>query len=493
METILKGKNLILISTAVVATSCASEQKAPEVVKPNVIYILADDMGIGDLGCYGQQLIETPNIDKLAAQGMIFSNHYAGCTVSAPSRSALLSGQHTGHTSIRGNRELTGMEGQEPMDGTTYTIAKMFKDAGYATGAFGKWGLGIVGSEGDPKNLGFDKFYGYNCQREAHRYYPQHIWDNDQKVVFTENKGGKQVVYAPDVIQKETIKFIQDNKDKPFFTYVAIVQPHAELIVPQDEIIDKYRAKIKEEKPYVATQKGAEYGDPDFDTMPYCSQPEARATYAAMVERVDKYVGEIVAELEKQGILDNTLIMFSSDNGVHIEGGADPDFFDGNGPFRGYKRDFTEGGVHVPFIANWNGKIPAGSSSDHVSAFWDMLPTFAEIAGVELKGDIDGISMTPTLFAKGQGQKEHDFLYWESTISYGGSQAVRVGDWKIIRSKIGTKGFDNADIEVYNIKNDVEELNNVAAEHPEIAQKGIEIMNREHTLNPNFAFPLEQK
>ena len=478
------SKKIILGGLVLSATACAHNPESNKT--PNIIYILADDLGIGDLGCYGQQKILTPNIDKLASQGMMFTDHYAGCTVSAPSRSVLMTGLHTGHTYVRGNRELK-TEGQFPMSGNAYTVAEMLKDAGYVTGAFGKWGLGSPGSEGDPNNQGFEEFFGYNCQRHAHRYYPTHIWHNQEKYILEGNDNKNKVSYAPDVIHKRSLEFIKENKDNKFFAYIPIVQPHAELVAPNDEIFAKYDGKF-EEKPYVATKPGADYGSDNFDFMQYCSQEKPHATFASMVSRVDKYVGEIMDLLKELELEDNTIVIFSSDNGAHLEGGADPEFFNSNGPFTGHKRDLTEGGIRVPMIAYWKNKIAPGQTSEHISAFWDMMPTFAEIAQVQPPVN-DGISILPTLVGNKEEQKEHESMYWEYSAGKGG-MAVRIGNWKAI--KMGINKNPNAPIKLYDLSNDIAETINVADQHPNIVKKAQQIMEAEHVLNSDYLFKYEK-
>ncbi len=472
---------------ALLSSTCTG--KVEDKKAPNIVYILADDLGYGDLGCYGQQKFSTPNVDRLASEGMMFTQHYAGCTVSAPSRSSLMTGQHTGHTYIRGNKELgENMDGQFPLTANTYTIAKLLKDANYITGAFGKWGLGIPGSEGDPNKQGFDEFWGYNCQRQAHRYYPQYIWHNNQKVILKENDLKKKVTYAPDMIHEEALKFIRTNKDKPFFAFIPLVQPHAELIVPDDEILAQYKG-LFEETPYIARQDGADYGSPNFNISAYSSQSAPRATFAAMVARIDKYVGDILELLKELNIDDNTIIIFTSDNGPHQEGGADPDFFDSNSIFRGYKRDVSDGGIRVPMIVRWKGKVQAGTKSDLVSAFWDIMPTFADLANVKCPENTDGISMLPTLSGKTGNQKKHDFLYWEFK-EKGGRIAVRMGDWKAIQLDVNKN--PEAPIELYDIKNDSEELNNVAEQHPEVIAQVYNIIKREHVKSDIYPFDYEK-
>jgi arylsulfatase A-like enzyme len=448
--------------------------------KPNVIFILADDLGYGDLGFLGQQYIETPNIDRLAAEGMIFTNHYSGATVCAPSRSAFMTGLHTGHTPIRGNSEIQP-EGQYPMPDSLLSLAKIFKQAGYATGAFGKWGLGMNETSGDPLNQGFEEFYGYLCQRYAHRYYPAYLWQNGTQVNMQGNDWTQKVTYAPDLIQEQSLAFIEKNRDNPFFLFMPIVTPHAELAAPDDEIFQKYRAKFGEEKPHVAPP-GGDYG-PEMKIPGYQSESYPHAAFAAMVERIDLYVGEIVAKLEELGLSENTLIVFTSDNGAHREGGADPDFFDSNGPFRGYKRDLYEGGIHVPLVVKWPGKIKAKSSSEHVSAFWDWLPTFADLLGEKSPEGIDGISFLPTLLGIGN-QAKHETLYWEFH-ELGGRQALRQGDWKLVKYQV--KDSAKTTFELFNLKNDPGEQQDLAAKNPEKVKDLDELIQKAHRPNPVFS------
>jgi arylsulfatase A len=322
--------------------------QTPKAGKPNIIFILADDLGYGDVGFNGQKYIKTPNIDRLAKEGMLFSQFYAGTSVCAPSRSSLLSGQHTGHTYIRGNKSVEP-EGQQPIPDSVVTLAEVLKKAGYSTGAFGKWGLGPVGSEGDPNKQGFDQFYGYNCQGLAHRYYPDHLWDNSEKITL---KGNQDLLYnkeyAPDLIQKNALSFI-DAKDgkEPFFLFLPYILPHAELVVPEDSIFQYYKGKFNE-KPF----KGADYG-PNAKKEGYASQEYPHAAFAAMVARLDLYVGQVLEKLKEKGLDQNTLVIFTSDNGPHVEGGADPVFFNSSGGFKGVKRDLYEGGIREPFAARW--------------------------------------------------------------------------------------------------------------------------------------------
>ncbi|MBT3382805.1 MAG: arylsulfatase [Prolixibacteraceae bacterium] len=449
---------------------------ASEKQTPNIIYILADDLGYGDLSCYGQTNFSTPNIDKLAESGMKFTQHYSGCTVCAPSRSALLTGQHTGHTFIRGNKEIQP-EGQHPLEAKAVTMAEVLQKAGYVTGAFGKWGLGYPGSEGDPNNQGFDEFFGFNCQRMGHNYYPYHLWHNQEKIVLKGNEGKQTGEYGPDVIHNRAIKFLEDNKDKPFFMYYPSIIPHAELLAPE-KYMDKYRGKFLPELKYIGVDDGENYR-----LGPYGSQPESHATFAAMVNILDDEVGEIVAKLKELGIYENTLIIFTSDNGPHMEGGADPDYFDSNGILKGYKRDLYEGGIRIPMIAVWDGKIKPGTETDHISAFWDVFPTVAEITGIETLENIDGISFLPTLL--GQEQKPHDYLYWEFH-ERGGRKALRKGDCKLVNYNVLKPELTT--IELYNLIDDPGEENNVAHAHPKIVAELIELMKSARTESEIFLF-----
>lgn len=446
--------------------------------RPNIIYILADDLGYGDLGCFGQKDIRTPNLDRMADEGMRFTQHYSGCTVCAPSRSCLMTGQHTGHTPIRGNKEYYP-EGQHPLPAKAVTLAEILKRSGYATGAFGKWGLGYPGSDGDPINQGFDEFYGYNCQRFAHNYYPYFLRHNDKKVMLPGNEGKRTEQYAPDLIQEQTLKFIEINKGKPFFLFVPQVIPHAELLVPDDDIVKSYRGKFPE-KPYEGVDDGSNY-----KIGGYGSVKTPRANYAAMITRLDRYVGEILDKLRETGLDKKTLVIFTSDNGPHAEGGANPAYFDSSGGLRGQKRDLYEGGIKVPMIAWWPGKITTGDKTNHISAFWDIMPTYAELAGADVPEDIDGISFLPTLLGNAHKQKEHDFLYWEFH-EYGGKQAVRKGKWKAIRLQV--KENPNGPLELYDLQADPKEKINIASQHPDIVRQMEQIMMQAHTKSDVFLF-----
>jgi len=455
-----------------------SPEKIDSERPPNIIYILADDLGYGDLGCYGQERFATPHIDQMARSGIRFTRHYAGSTVCAPSRSVLMTGLHTGHTPVRGNREVQP-EGQFPLPDQAFTLAEMLKQQGYVTGAFGKWGLGYPGSEGDPVHQGFDRFFGYNCQRYAHRYYPQYLWNNAQKYELEGNDWSHTVTYAPDVIQQQTIEFIKAHRDTSFFAYVPMVIPHAELIVPEDSVFHHFKGGFPEQ-PYLGSP-GADYG-PDMVIGMYCSQENPHATFASMVTRLDGYVGEIIQTLEDLGISEHTLVLFSSDNGPHREGGADPVFFESSGGLRGIKRDLYEGGIRVPFVAYWPGTITPGRISTHISAFWDIFPTLAELTGHSCQ-QTDGISFLPELF--GEEQPEHPHMYWEFH-EQGGKQALLKDEWKAVRLGVGKD--PNAPLELYNLSDDPQENNNVASAHPDLTSAFSRIMSEERVPSKTFDF-----
>ncbi|MEM8900365.1 MAG: arylsulfatase [Bacteroidota bacterium] len=452
--------------------ACEPTEPSKEASRPNIIYIIADDLGYGDLGVYGQTLITTPNIDQLAAGGMRFTQHYSGSTVCAPSRAVLMTGKHTGHTVVRGNREIKP-EGQFPMADSVYTLAEMFREAGYSTAAFGKWGLGFPGSEGDPNRQGFDTFFGYNCQRHAHTYYPDYLWSNQTKAGIMENADGKQQVHSADLIQEQILHYLRGRgridasvERQPFFLFLPMTMPHAALQIPEE-----YRASYE--------GKFEEIPQPD-GYYPGVEKP--KSTFAAMVSTVDAHVGQIVQLLDSMGIRENTLIMFTSDNGPHEEGGADPAFFDSNGPYRGVKRDLYEGGVRVPFIANWPGKISSGTTSDHVSAFWDIFPTMAEIIEVNKPEGTDGLSLVPTLMGE-ENQEVHGHLYWEFH-EQGGKQAVRQGKWKGVRLNVGKD--PEPVLELYDLEKDPGETQNLAEEFPEKMAELTALMENSHEKDVNW-------
>jgi len=446
--------------------------------KPNIVFILADDLGYGDLGAYGQRKIETPHIDQLAAEGMKFEQFYAGTSVCAPSRSALMTGQHTGHTYIRGNRELEP-EGQEPLADSVQTFVQLLQKAGYATGAFGKWGLGMVGTSGAPDRKGFDEFYGYNCQRQSHRYFPTHLWHNDQRVELTGNDLTQKVQYAPTLIQEQTLQFMEKNKDRPFFLFIPTVLPHAELAGIDDEHYKKYESAF-EETPH----KGNDYGV-KATIAGYASVEKPRATFASMVSRMDAYVGQVLKKLDELGLSDNTIVIFSSDNGAHREGGADPAFFRSSGELRGYKRDLYEGGVRTPFIVRWPNHVKPNTKSQFAGAFWDVMPTLLEVADAGTARYTDGVSLVPTLTGKSSKQKTHPYLYWEFHED-GGKQAVRIGDWKGVLLQV--KDRSKQKFELFNLRKDPAEQKDVALQNPKMVSQMKEVMQRAHTPNPFFKF-----
>jgi arylsulfatase len=439
--------------------------------RPNIIFILADDLGYAELGCYGQKKIRTPRIDRMAAEGLRFTQFYAGNAVCAPSRYVLMTGKHPGHAFIRDNRSVKP-EGQYPIPLDTVTVAKLLKAHGYATAAVGKWGLGPPGSSGDPLRQGFDLFFGFNCQAHAHNHYPTYLWRNDRKIDVKGNPKkalvGKQ--HSHDLFEAEVLRFIEAHKAKPFFLYVPFTIPHVALQVPADSLAE-YKGKW-DDPPY----KGG---------RGYLPHPHPRAAYAAMVTRMDRSVGRILDLLKKLNLDENTIVFFSSDNGPTHGGvgGSDSAFFASAGPLRGLKGSLYEGGIRVPFIARWPGHIRANTVSDLPCAAYDVLPTLCELAGARAPRDIDGISLVPTLLGKA-GQKKHEFLYWEFP-SYGGQQAVRLGNWKGVRQGLN-KG--KTAIQLYDLARDVGEREDVSARHPEVVRRIARIMAESHT--PSAVFPL---
>jgi len=466
---------------------------------PNIIYILADDLGYGEVGYNGQEIIKTPNIDLLATNGMVFTQHYSGAPVCAPARYSLITGKHMGHSYIRGNDEWrergevwdyikafsdTSLEGQRPIPENTVTIGKLLQKAGYTTGMFGKWGLGAPETVGVPNLQGFDTFYGYNCQRQAHNLYPSHLWENEIKV-FLENdlispttklnpednpmdessySIFTQKEYAPDKIHQKALSFLENNKDNSFFLFYASPLPHLPLQAPV-ESVNTYREILDDPNPYLGNQG-------------YFPNRFPKATYAAMITHLDNQIGELIKKLKEIGQYENTIIVFSSDNGPTYLGGVDFSFFDSSKPFsNGYgktKGFLHEGGIRVPMIVSWPNRIKPGSTSDHISSFYDVLPTLCDITGANIPNKIDGISFKNTLLNK--KQKAHDFLYWEFP-SYKGQQAVRIGKWKGIRKNI----FDgNMKIELYNLENDLGEEIDLSKDHPDIIKRIERIMIDEH-------------
>lgn len=439
-------------------------QAANPAPKPNIVFILADDLGYGDVGCYGQQKIKTPNLDQLAADGIRFTQCYAGSTVCAPSRCALMTGLHTGHCRIRGNGGGSVPQGNIPLTPDDPCVAKLLKQAGYSTALIGKWGLGEVGSTGIPTRQGFDYFFGYLNQGHAHNYYPDFLWRNEEKVALpnpqsdTRGVAAKPVAYVPDLCREEALKWLDTHHKEPFFLYYATTVPHA-----------------NNEKTRVTKSGNEVPSDEPYTNEPW---PQPEKDKAAMITRMDADIGKLLAKLDALGVAENTLVIFASDNGPHREGGNNPDFFNSNGPFTGIKRAMTDGGIRVPGIIRWKGVTKPGTVSDQVWAFWDFLPTAAELAGVNAPAGLDGISIVPTITGKGQ-QKQHEFLYWE--FHEGGfKQAVRHGDWKAIRQAPG------APLELYNIARDPAEKENVAEANPERVAAIEAYLKTARTDSPHF-------
>ncbi len=478
---------------------------------PNILFVLADDLGYAELGCYGQQKIKTPNLDRLASQGMRFTQHYSGSPVCAPSRCVLLTGKHTGHSAIRDNREMKqlpdelrqryGIEpefsGQQPLPDEEITLGELLKKAGYVTACIGKWGLGQFGTSGDPNRQGFDLFYGYNCQRHAHSYYPAYLWENGRKVPLDNDPPvpghaklppgadpndpasyrpfqGKD--YAPDRMLRRAEEFIRQNKDRPFFLFYTTTLVHLALHIPEEDL-----------KPYLGL-----WPETPFTGNGYTPHRTPRAAYAAMVSRLDRDVGRLLALLEELGLERDTIVFFSSDNGTtHLPKEVDAAFFQSVGPLRGLKGSLYEGGIRTPMIVRWPDKIPAGTTTDHLSAFWDILPTVAELVGFAPPAGIDGISFAPTLLGQPQEQKQHEYLYWEIG-SYGGQMAVRMGPWKGVMQGLHSKGGGfgargiGPRLELYQLEKDIGEKEDVSAKHPDIVRKMRRIVDQAHTPNPLF-------
>ena len=447
----------LLITTGLVANE----------TKPNIIFILADDLGYGDLSCYGQQKFATPNIDRLAAEGMKFTQFYAGSTVCAPSRCSLMTGLHTGHCFIRGNKQDKDW-GNFPLAADQTTIATLLKKAGYATGCFGKWGLGSNANEGSPMKHGFDEFFGYYDQRDAHNYYPPYVHRNDEKIELD----GK--TYSHDLIEAESLAFIRKNKDKPFFCYLPVTIPHAAMQVPE-EFVAPWREKFSEFENVI--------GKYSFNT-------EVRnpvAAFPGMINRLDLTVKRILDVLAELDLDENTIILFSSDNGPHKEGGHRSDLFESSGQLRGIKRDLYEGGIRVPTLVRWTKKIKPGSVSDHLGGFWDVLPTLADLAGIpasERPQQLDGLSFLPTLLGNTAGQRQHPYLYWEFH-EQNGKIAARLGKWKGVR--LNANQGSESPIEVYDLENDLAEITNVAEQNPEVVAQFKAIFREART--PSTVFP----
>lgn len=485
LESILK----IGFSVVLVATSLGAE-------RPNVVFIIADDLGWGEVGCFGQEKIPTPNIDRLAERGMKLTQHYSGAPVCAPARCVLMSGKHLGHADIRGNRQAKlsfpeFKEGQHPIAKETVLIPELFKKAGYATAAIGKWGLGPAGSSGDPNLHGFDLFFGYNCQAVAHSYFPKYLWRNDKQVeinakpipghvkpVEGEVKAADYVgqTYAPTLMISEAEKFIDEKKSSPFFLYLAFIEPHVAMH-PSLESVNKFP------KEWDANPHRGEAG--------YLPHPRPRAAYAAMISDLDSYVGRVMAALEKAGVADRTLIVFTGDNGTTHDtgsksrfnvGGVDAKFFNSTGGLRGFKGSVYEGGLRVPTIVSYPGKVKAGSESDAVGYFADWFPTLCAAAGVEAPGALDGENLLPVLEG-GTARKDRKPLVWVFP-EYTGQVAVRIGDYKVLKRGLNKKQPDSW--EVYEISSDRAETKNLAQEKPELIEEAVRILKRESADNPLF-------
>ncbi len=437
---------------------------ASEPPRPNIIFILADDLGYGDLGCFGQKNFKTPSLDRMAAEGMTFTDHYSGSTVCAPSRACLLTGKHTGHVFQRFNGDV-----QFPEDPHDITIARRLGDAGYHTAMIGKSGLACLSDDGALANRkGFDEFFGYTSHGAAHRYYPKVLWHNGDQIAYPGNSGMQGDTYSGDLFREAALKYVEDHAGGPFFLHLSLQQPHADLAVPN-----------KWKRPFVD-----QFDDEPFAGGHYRAEPHPKATFAGMVTYLDDTVGQLLAKLKELGIDDNTLVIFSSDNGAMSEGGWSRNNFNSSGPLRGGKRDFYEGGIRVPTIARWPGNVAPGTHTDHVSSFWDFAPTACELAGVDVPNEIDGISYAPTLLGTGE-QPEHDYLYWEF-YEQGGKQAVRWGDWKGIRLDVGKD--PNGPLELYNLATDLGETNNVAADHPQVVAQIEQFMRDAHVESPVVKF-----
>ena len=466
--------------------------------KPNIVFILADDLGYSELGCYGQVRIRTPRIDGLATQGMRFTRNYAGNAVCAPSRCVLMTGRHPGHAWIRNNGEIRP-EGQRPIPAGELTVPEALGRQGYISGAFGKWGLGFPGSEGDPLHKGFSRFFGYNCQRHAHSYYPPYLWSDDQRIELANNppvpghagfpEGARTdraedyarfrgSDYAPDRINEAALEFIRRNRDRPFFLYYPSVIPHLALHVPEDSV-QEYTALGWEDPPFTRPRGG------------YTPHFTPRAAYAAMITRLDTYVGRILDLLDELGLTGNTMVVFSSDNGTtHLKAEVDYDFFESVRPLRGLKGSLHEGGIRVPLIVRWPGKVRAGSVSDFRAGFEDWLPTLQEATGAEAT-ESDGVSLVPVL--QGEGNPEREYLYREFP-GYGGQQALWMGPWKAIRTSMLRPGNpDPLQTELYHLESDPAESIDVAAEHPQVVARMAELMRTARHPAKHFPFaPLDR-
>ena len=510
------NKKLILATTGLVCAPVLLPAKSAKAQKedasrPNILLILCDDMGYGDLACYGQPFISTPNIDRVAEEGIRFTQAYAGSPVSAPSRATIMTGQHSGHSHVRGNKEYWSYDntmkygdnvdfavvGQEPYDPAHKILPEILKDRGYRTGVFGKWAGGYEGSASTPDKRGVDEFYGYICQFQAHLYYPnflnrfsralgdtavvREVMEDNMKYPMFGRKYFKRTQYSARIIHDKALEWIdKQDTQHPFVGFFTYTLPHAELAQPDDDILESYKKKFFVDKTW-GGQESSRYNPVEH----------THAQFAGMITRLDAYVGEIMAKLKEKGLDKNTIVIFTSDNGPHEEGGADPEYFGRDGKLRGLKRQCYEGGIRIPFIAWWPGHIKAGTVSDLPFAFYDLMPTFCDIAGVKnfrkrytnrsLPGDcFDGLSIAPTLLGDNTKQQRHEHLYWEFHET--DQIAVRRGDWKLIV----VKGIPR----LYNLATDMHEDKDIAAEHPEIVRELFDIIRKEHTDNPMFKVTL---
>lgn len=505
----MRNLHALLLGEMLLAPLAATGQEAPE--RPNILFILCDDMGYGDLACYGQRYIRTPNIDRMAAEGMRFTQAYAGSPVSAPSRASLMTGQHTGHAEVRGNKEYWSgqvsygrntdyaVAGQHPYDTAHVILPEIMKDNGYTTGMFGKWAGGYEGSVSTPDKRGVDEYFGYICQFQAHLYYPNFLNRFSRaagdtavvRVVMDENiehpmygdDYGKRTQYSADLIHQKAMEWLDSQQPgQPFYGLFTYTLPHAELRQPEDSLLRGYMAQFEHDKTFGGS-KGSRY-NPVTHT---------HAQFAAMITRLDAYVGDIMAKLEEKGMAENTILIFSSDNGPHEEGGADPTFFNRDGLLRGLKRQCYEGGIRIPFIVRWPGRVKAGTVNDHQLAFYDVMPTFCELIGVKdyvsryanphKPADyFDGLSFAPTLVGRNTEQQEHPYLYWEFNET--DQIAVRRGDWKLLVKR--------GKCSLYNLANDLHEDVDIAHLYPALVEEMKAIVRREHTDNPLFPVTLPQ-
>jgi arylsulfatase A-like enzyme len=465
-------RTLLAVFAATLQICAASSVSADAAMRPNIVYILADDAGLADFGAFGGRLIRTPSIDRLASEGMRFDRHYAGSTVCAPSRSVLMTGQHSGHTRIRGNA-------WESLRDEDLTVAELLRSQGYATALIGKWGLGDHASPGAPDRQGFDYFFGYLDQVRAHRYYPEFLWRNRERVEYPNNPEVR-TRYSHDEMTREALAFIERSQAGPFFLYLAYTIPHADLDVPADSMAP-YHDTFAPETPFVWWRHPL-----DWSAYHYRAQLTPRAAYAGMISRLDRDVGRILDRLKALGLDERTIVMFASDNGRATEGGSAAASFRGDLPLRGFKRDLYEGGIRTPFVVRWPGKAAPGTVTDHLSAFQDLLPTLAELAGAPLPDAIDGISFASTLLGQPGRQVVHEHLYWEwrgELGRFGTAQAIRMGRWKLLRKKHWLR---SPSVELYDLDADPGEERDLSAGQPELVVDLIARMDREHVASAEF-------